>query len=72
MRRPRATPGDVKAQPVRVADVVFIGPLMMWGGARATAEQPLWGTALLWLGMTTISYNAVNHQRVRRRMLRRR
>jgi hypothetical protein len=56
----------VKAQPIRVADVLVIGPLMVWGGARAIPERPFAGLALTLLGLGTISYNAVNYTRVRR------
>jgi len=54
-----------KAQGVRIADVVLIGPLMIWGGTRALPERPWPGLALTLLGLATMSYNAVNYQRVR-------
>ena len=56
----------VKTQGIRVADVVFIGPLMLWGGLALRDRYPLRGTALAVLGLTTVCYNARNYQRVRR------
>lgn len=55
---------DVKAQPVRVLDVVLIGPLMIWGGVRAGG--PL-GALLGMFGVGTIAYNAINYLEVQRR-----
>lgn len=62
----KLTPNETaKAQAVRIADVVLIGPLMIWGGARAIPDRPLPGLALTLLGLTTIAYNWVNYNRIR-------
>ena len=55
-----------KAQSVRIADVVLIGPLMIWGGARAIPQRPLPGIALTLMGLGTIAFNWVNYNRIRR------
>lgn len=56
----------VKAQWIRVADVVAIGPLMVWGGARvARTGSPLLGAALGALGLATVAFNGYNWWRVR-------
>jgi len=57
-----------KAQGVRLADVYLIGPLMIWGGARAIPTNPLPGLLLTLFGMGTIVYNGVNYRRVKQRM----
>lgn len=54
----------VKTQQVRIADVVFIGPLMIWGGLHLREDHPIRGTVLALLGVSTILYNARNYQRV--------
>ena len=54
----------VKTQQVRIADVVFIGPLMIWGGLQLRDAHPIRGTVLALLGVSTILYNARNYQRV--------
>jgi len=59
----------VKAQPVRVLDVVVIGPAMILGGAKVGG--PL-GAVLLLTGVGTIAHNARNFQTVARRRSRRR
>jgi hypothetical protein len=53
-------PYRLKAQWVRAADVVAIGPLMIWGGAKLFREHPIAGGALALLGVGTIIYNARN------------
>lgn len=53
-----------KTQVIRLADVFFIGPLMIYAGARG--KFSLWiDTALLITGILTISYNADNYIRNR-------
>lgn len=52
----------MKAQWVRIADVVFIGPLMIWGGRKA---KGLGGKTLMALGVSTIIYNGQNYIAIR-------
>ena len=40
----------MKTQTVRILDVVFIGPLMIWGGNRLRQDHPLRGLVLAALG----------------------
>jgi hypothetical protein len=54
----------VKTQNIRIADVVFIGPLMIWGGLQLRDAHPVRGTALALLGVSTILYNARNYHQV--------
>jgi len=54
----------VKSQYVRLADVVLIGPMMIWGGARAIPERPLLGSLLTLMGVGTIVLNGVNFRRI--------
>lgn len=51
----------MKAQPIRILDVVLIGPLMMWGGAQLRRSYPLRGDLLTLLGIATIWYNGRNY-----------
>lgn len=51
----------MKAQSVRILDVVLIGPLMMWGGAQIRRSYPLRGDLLTLLGIATIWYNGRNY-----------
>lgn len=57
----------VKSQTVRLFDIGLIGPLMVWGGARAIEERPAAGILLALLGLATVSYNAVNYSKTARR-----
>lgn len=61
-----ATVGDVKAQPVRMADVLIFGPLMIYSGlGKAT---PNWLRAgMVIIGVGTIVYNLANYFEVERR-----
>jgi hypothetical protein len=53
---------EVKSQRVRLFDVFFLGPLMVWGGyALDQRGHKLAGPALSLLGLTTVVYNARNH-----------
>lgn len=59
-----------KAQSVRIADVMLIGPLMIWGGTEASkaAKTDLGknsGSALALMGLGTMVYNGVNFVRVK-------
>ena len=55
-------PSSPKSQAVRVADVLFVGPLMVWGGARLSRQPGSKGGGLVLagLGLATIVYNARN------------
>ena len=55
----------VKAQGVRALDVLLIGPLMVWGGAKLTRAHPFAGGLLALFGVATVAYNARNYYRVR-------
>jgi hypothetical protein len=59
---------EVKSQPVRLLDVYFIGPLMIWGGYALNDKGHAYaGPVLALLGLSTIIYNGYNHEIVRRR-----
>jgi len=63
---------EVKSQGVRLLDVFFIGPLMVWGGyALETKGHVYAGPTLALLGLSTILYNGYNHEVVRARNERR-
>lgn len=55
----------VKSQRVRVADVLLIGPLMAWGGAKLAPRYPVTGGLLALLGVATVLYNGRNYLTVR-------
>lgn len=64
---------EVKSQKVRLLDVVFIGPMMIWGGhALNDRGHHIGGATLAILGLSTILYNARNFETVRLRQERRR
>jgi hypothetical protein len=69
MKSAELSPFPVKAQWVRVADVVFIGPIMMWAGVKITRSSPIAGRVLFALGAGTVAYNAYNWWRIRNREL---
>lgn len=48
-------------QPVRILDILVIGPLMLWGGLKLREENPTAGSILALFGLTTIGYNAANY-----------
>lgn len=50
-------PEHGKSQAIRLADVLFIGPLMIWGGVRLGGVG---GTTLAALGVGTIGLNGLN------------
>ena len=54
-----------KSQRVRVADVVLIGPLMVWGGSKLAPRYPVAGGLLALFGVATVLYNAHNYAIVR-------
>ena len=52
-----------KTQFIRIMDVVFIGPAMMYGGHRLMKRgDRLLGNTLAVLGMLTVVYNAKNYR----------
>ena len=58
VQRLGAAPTGDKSQTVRLADVFFIGPVMVVGGARLGGVL---GNVLAVLGIATILYNAKNY-----------
>lgn len=56
---------EVKAQPVRVFDVLILGPVMVL--AAAQVKNPLYRAVLALGGVGTIVYNAANYAKIRRR-----
>ena len=62
-----AVPMGDKSQAVRLADVFFIGPVMIVGGRRlARRGDQLIGDTLALLGIATIFYNGYNYVKNRR------
>lgn len=61
-----ATVGDVKAQPVRMADVFIFGPLMIYAGLGKATPQWL-KTGMVIIGAGTIVYNLANYFAVEQR-----
>lgn len=53
----------MKPQTVRIADVLLVGPLMLWGGTRLRQEPA--GVLLAALGLATVAYNATNYLKAR-------
>ena len=54
--------GLAKTQTIRIADVVFVGPVMLYASRRLPkTDQPL-ALILGALGLLTIFYNARNYQ----------
>lgn len=56
---------SAKSQRVRIADVLLIGPLMAWGGAKLAPRYPVAGGLLALFGVATVLYNARNYAVVR-------
>ena len=46
-------------QPVRLADVFIVGPLMIYAGRKGDFS-PLVKDALIGIGVATIAYNGIN------------
>lgn len=64
---------EVKAQSIRLADVFFIGPVMVVGGVvLARKSNPFLGFVLAALGVGTVGYNYRNYLEIERRRRRRR
>lgn len=51
----------MKTQDIRIADVLVIGPLMVWGGMKLRDEYPAQGVLLALFGVGTVIYNADNY-----------
>lgn len=56
----------MKAQWIRLADVFFIGPLMIYGGLNLRRQQSIPGNTLTLLGMGTILYNGYNYLQLKK------
>lgn len=48
-----------KSQIIRLADIFFIGPLIIYGGFKSGKEWLKW--ALILIGIATILYNGNNY-----------
>jgi len=60
----RSGPAAEKTQAVRLADVLLVGPFMIWFGGQARA--PDWAKqSMIGLGILTILYNGSNYLRGR-------
>ena len=57
----------MKSQTIRALDVVAIGPLMIYFGARAKGISPALMATMFILGVTTIVYNGRNYLEVEKR-----
>ena len=53
----------LKSQTVRVLDIVFVGPAMIWAGVELREKQPELAVVLGFLGVATMGYNAWNFWR---------
>ena len=63
---PAATVGDVKAQTVRIGDMLVFGPLMIYAGLGKT--PPPWvQVGMVIIGVGTIAYNLINYLEVEKR-----
>ena len=63
---PEPTPSDVKAQAVRLGDILLFGPLMVIG-ALGKAPPQWMRAAMLIIGVGTIVYNAANFIEIEKR-----
>lgn len=56
----------IKAQPVRILDVILIGPMMIWFASNNS--KPGWAKSLMYFfGITTIIYNGRNYYMIEQR-----
>jgi hypothetical protein len=55
---------QVKSQNIRLLDVVFIGPVMIFAAMRLPKKDTGLAWILAGLGVSTIAYNARNYLRV--------
>lgn len=60
------TPSDIKAQAVRMGDILLFGPLMIYGALGKATPQWM-RAAMLAIGAGTILYNAVNFVEIEKR-----
>lgn len=61
--------GDqVKAQGIRILDVVLIGPLMIYGGSLIPKRYELTRLGLQMFGVSTMVYNAQNYLKVKQKL----
>lgn len=51
----------MKTQTIRLLDVFFVGPVMVYGGRKLVIDSPLLGHTLTVLGVLTILYNGRNY-----------
>lgn len=57
----------VKSQPIRLLDILVIGPLMVVGGVLLSrSKRKLVGVPLVFFGATTVGYNVINYLKVRK------
>jgi hypothetical protein len=56
----------VKTQIIRLADVVLVGPLMIWAGGKTAKKNPVPGMTLLLFGIGTIVFNGSNYLKIER------
>ena len=55
----------VKTQAVRLADVFFIGPVMIYAAGKLPEREKTLGLVLGLLGVATVLYNARNYLAIR-------
>lgn len=55
---------EVKAQPIRLLDVFFVGPVMVLAGRRLSRSGDAMGDLLTALGVLTVWYNGRNYLRI--------
>lgn len=55
----------MKTQTVRLIDVLFLGPLMLWAGAQNRPLTVIVRTVLIVGGIATVLYNWSNYVEVR-------
>lgn len=53
-----------KSQWIRLADVVFVGPVMTYAGGKLVARSAVLGWTLVALGLGTIGLNGYNFLRL--------
>lgn len=61
-----ATPGDVKAQGIRLGDIFIFGPLMIYSAFGRNPPEWLKASMLV-IGVGTIIYNTMNYAEIEKR-----